>query len=152
MAPGAGRRALTTAALVLATGAVAVVAACSGDSPSAPGTKSPVGSWAVATVNGTAPPVAIAADSTFTEELVSGVLALTSDGKYTAITTTQWTVPGNVSTYVDSADGTWVLSRDTLRLTAQDSSTDQATWTNGKITFVETSAKTTNTYVYVPQR
>src|SRR5579872_562800 len=98
MRPTAARRALTTAALALVAGAVTMVAACSSDSPSSPGTRSPVGSWAVATVNGKAPPVAIAADSTFTAERVSGNLSHTSYAQYTTIVTTRWTVPGNVST------------------------------------------------------
>ena len=152
MAPSAARRVLAIAALVVAVGAVAAVAACSGDSPSQPGSTSPVGSWAVATVNAKAPPVAIFADTNFTEELVSGILALTGDGKYTTIMTTRWTVPNNVSTYVDTTGGRWVLSGTTIQFTnAQDSSQDQATWTNGHITFVEVDGKTTNTYVYARQ-
>ena len=137
-------------ALVATFAALASAGACAGDSPSGPATpKTPDGSYSIATVNGKGLPVAIFADTNYTYEVMSGSLTLTTDGKYSIVTTFRQTIPDNVSTFVDSTGGTWVLSGTSVQLTnGQDGSPDTATWANGQLTFTETDGKTTTIFVY----
>jgi hypothetical protein len=130
--------------------ALTVSGACGSDSPSGPATpKTPDGNYSIATVNGKGLPVAIYADTNYTYEVTSGSLALTTAGTYSIVTTFRQTIPGNVSTFVDSTGGTWVLSGTSITFTnADDRSTDTATWANGQLTFTETNGKTTTTFVY----
>jgi hypothetical protein len=100
-------------------------------------------------VNGKGLPVAIFSDTNYTYEVTSGSLALTTDGKFSIVTTFRQTIPGNISTFVDSTGGTWVLTGTSVTLTnGSDGSTDTATWANGQLTFTETDGKNTDTYVY----
>lgn len=137
-------------ALLAGLAIVATVAACGGDSPSGPATpKTPDGSYAISTVNGKGLPVAIFSDTNYLYEVTSGTLALTTDGKFSVVTTFRQTIPGNVSVFVDSTGGTWVLNGAKVMFTnGQDASPDSATWTNGQLTFTETDAKATTTFVY----
>ncbi|HMA23742.1 MAG TPA: hypothetical protein VKP00_07100, partial [Gemmatimonadaceae bacterium] len=80
---------------------LAVAGACGGASPSGPGASKPDGTYILSTVNGNGLPVAIFADTNYTYEVVSGSLTLTT-GKFSMVTTFRQTVPGNVSTFVDS--------------------------------------------------
>jgi hypothetical protein len=84
---------------------------------------------------------------------MSGSIVLTNSGKYSSVITYRQTIPGNVSTFVDSTGGTWVQSGSLIRFTnGQDGSTDQATWANAQLTFVESEGKATDTYVYSVRR
>jgi len=128
----------------------AAVVACGGDAtgPDAPSGAS--GSYAISTINAKALPVALFADGSFTYEVTAGTLTLTSDSKYSVVTTFRQTVPGNVSTFVDSTGGTWSLAGTTVTfVNSQDASTDKAEWVSGKLTFTVTDGPATNTYVYV---
>jgi hypothetical protein len=128
----------------------ALLAACGGDStgPNAP--SGPAGAYAIATINAKALPVAIFADTGFTYEVTAGTLTLTGDSKYSVMTTFRQTVPGNVSTFVDSTGGTWSLSGTTITfVNGEDASTDKAEWVSGKLTFTVIDGKATNTYVYL---
>jgi hypothetical protein len=131
----------------------AAAGACGGDSPSGPtAAKTPDGSYTISTVNGKGLPVAIFSDTNYTYEVTSGTVALTTDGKYSIVTKFRQTIPGNVSTFVDSTGGTWLLSGTSITFTnADDKSTDTAAWANGQLTFRETDGKNTNTYVYARQ-
>lgn len=137
---------------VLAFASLATLAACGSDStgPSAPAVPTtPVGSYTITTVNGKGLPVALFAEATYTYEVTNGTLALTADGKYSVVTTFRQTLPGSVSTFVDSTGGTWVKTGSTVQLTnSQDGSLDSATWDKGILTFVEVDGKVTTTYVY----
>jgi hypothetical protein len=100
-------------------------------------------------VNGKNLPVALFAEATYTYEVTNGTLALTSDGKYSVVTTFRQTLPGSVSTFVDSTGGTWVQAGSNIQMTnSQDGSLDTATWDKGILTFVEVDGKTTTTFVY----
>jgi len=100
-------------------------------------------------VNGKGLPVAIFADTNFTYEVTAGSLVLTTDGRFSIVTTFRQTVPNNVEIFVDSTGGTWVLSGTTVQLTnGDDGSSDSAAWANGQLTFAETDGTTTTTYVY----
>lgn len=137
------------AAVVVTCVAVALAGCRSGTEPG----DRPPGSYVIATVNGKIPPVAIFADTNYTYEVMSGSIALTTDGKYSLVTTFRQTIPGNVSMFVDSTGGTWVQSGTVIRFTnGQDSTTDQATWTNAQLTFIESEGKATDTYVYALKR
>jgi hypothetical protein len=129
---------------------LAAAAACGGDSPSAPATaKTPDGSYNLSTVNGKALPVAIFADTNYTYEVTSGTLVLTTDGKFSVVSTYRQTIPGNISTFVDSTGGTWLLSGTSVTFTnVDDQSTNTATWANSQLTFTQTDGKTTMTIVY----
>ena len=143
-----GGTALAAVALCL----VVALAAC-GSSTEPSGPKNPIGSYVIATVNGKAPPVAIFADTGFTYEVMSGSAALTSDGKYSIVTTYRQTLPGNVSIFVDSFYGTWMQNGSVIRFTdGQDGSTNQATWANAQLMFVESDGNATDTYVYALKR
>ena len=138
---------------VLAFASVAALAACGSDSstgPSGPAVPTtPVGSYTITTVNGKGLPVALFAEATYTYEITNGTLALLSGGKYSVVTTFRQTLPGSVSTFVDSTGGTWVQTGTNIQLTnGQDGSLDTATWDKGILTFVEVDGKVTTTYVY----
>jgi hypothetical protein len=140
--------------------AVATIAACGGDGASGPNTpatyKDPIGSYAIATVNGKTPPTTVVSSDTaglFSYEITSGTAALTSDGKYVNVLTSRLTVPGSVQTFVDTARGTWTLSGATVQFAnaLDTTSVDRADWSNtGKLTFVEASPTGTgsDTLVY----
>ena len=138
---------------VLAFASLAALAACGSDSstgPSGPAVPTtPIGSYTITTVNGKGLPVALFAEATYTYEITNGTLALTSGGKYSVVTTFRQTLPGSVSTFVDSTGGTWVQTGSNIQLTnGQDGSLDTATWDKGILTFVEVDGKVTTTYVY----
>jgi hypothetical protein len=142
---------LRSLAVVATLAALSVAGACGGDSPSGPATpKTPDGTYGISTVNGKVLPVAIFSDTNYTYEVTNGTLALTTDGKFSIVTTFRQTIPGNVSIFVDSTGGTWVLSGTSVVFTNADdkSMVDSATWANGRLTFTETDATTTTTYVY----
>ena len=138
---------------VLAFASVAALGACGSDSAGGPAAPvvptTPNGSYTITTVNGKALPVALFAEATYTYEVTNGTLALTNDGKYSVVTTFRQTLPGSVSTFVDSTSGTWVKTGTNIQLTnGQDGSLDTATWDKGVLTFVEVDGKVTTTYVY----
>ena len=138
---------------VLAFASFAALAACGSDSstgPSGPAVPTtPVGSYTITTINGKGLPVALFAEASYTYEVTNGTLALTSGGKYSVVTTFRQTLPGSVSTFVDSTGGTWVQTGTNIQLTnGQDGSLDTATWDKGILTFVEVDGKVTTTYVY----
>ena len=127
---------------------LAVAGACGGDSPSGPGASKPDGTYILSTVNGNGLPVAIFADTNYTYEVVSGSLTLTT-GKFSMVTTFRQTVTGNVSTFVDSTGGTWVLTGTSVQFTnGEDGSTDTAALASGHLTFTEIDGTTTTTIVY----
>jgi hypothetical protein len=151
--------------LVLVAGIVAafVLAACGGDGGSGPGSttfKDPTGSYVISTINGKAPPTAIAASDTaglFLYEITGGTSVLTSDGKYINVLTTRVTVPGSVQTFTDSARGSWTMNGTAVQFTnALDAtSVDTASWSNtGKLTFAVQSPTGTgsDTLVYSIKR
>ncbi len=137
---------------VAATAALVLVTACGGDSSTGPGVpKSPVGNYTVATVNGKALPFTIFSDTGFKYEETAGTLALTSDGKYSFVTTFRQTVESDVEVFVDSTFGRWTQSGASLSFVdALDStSTATATWAAPQLTFtLSDSGATSITIVY----
>lgn len=147
---GARRLAFTVLAVT-----AAAVAACGGDSGSAappPPPATPVGSFALQTVNGKALPVAIASDTNYTFEVTGGSLAVTSDGRYASVRTYRQTILGDVETFIDSTAGTWMQSGSSVQLAdSVDATNASATWTATQLTWTEadTSRKVTTVYGYV---
>ncbi len=140
-----GKRSLVCAGTIAAL----ALAACGGDASGPNVSKTPEGSYNISTVNGKTLPAAIFSEPDFKLEVTSGSLVLTSDGKYSTVTTTRQTVPDNVSTFVDSTAGTWVLTGSQVQFTdGQDGSKVSATWGNGQLTFSETDGGVTTTLVY----
>lgn len=129
-------------------------AACGSDSGSTgpgnpPPAATPVGNYTISTVNGKALPVAIFSGTNYKYEVTVGTYALTTDGKYSVVTTFRQTVADNVSVFVDSTGGTWTLTGTAIQFTnGQDGSKDNATWDKDQLTFAETDGKVTNTFVY----
>lgn len=131
--------------------AAVLIAACGSESPSGPGStdSSPVGAYAIASVNAEPLPFAMFSDTNYLYEVTSGSLALTADGKYQNVMHFRQTIPGNVSLFVDSTTGTWVLNGSTITLTdAADSTIDSAAFAAGKLKFTETNGVATDVYVY----
>src|SRR3954463_4662498 len=106
---------------VLAFASLAALGACGSDSstgPSGPAVPTnPIGSYTITTVNGKGLPVALFADGSYSYEITKGTLALTSDGKYSVVTTFRQNLPGSVETLVDSTGGTWVQTGATIAMT-----------------------------------
>ena len=149
--PRASGRGSKSLALVAATIAIVAAAACGGDSPSGPGSadSSPAGSYAIATVNASPLPFTMFSDTNYLYEVTSGSLTLTADGRYQNVMSFRQTIPGNVSLFVDSTSGNWVLSGATVTLTdVADSTVDSATFAAGKLTFTESNGAATNVFVY----
>lgn len=148
-----GRRRRLIAVCAVAT---AFLAACGSDSGSTgPGgntQKSPDGSYSISTINSAALPVAIFSDTGgYKLEVLSGTATLATGGQYSIVTNFRYSLAGGVvNMYADSTAGTWSLSGTTVQFTdGSDGSTDQATWSNGQLTFVEPGVGTAQiTFIY----
>ena len=138
---GRGRTLLALCAAVVST----FLAACGSDSgttgPGGPSNKTPNGSYAISTINAAALPVAIFSDTGgFKLEVMSGTITLNAGGTYSIVTNYRETLPGVSDLYSDSTGGTWAMPSGSSTITftnASDSTTDQATWAAGQLTFVE---------------
>ena len=129
--------------------AVAGITACGGDSPTGPGgSSSPVGSFAISTVNAKALPFTMFSDTNYKYEVTAGALSLTGDGKFTVVTTYRQTVVANIETFVDSSSGTWKQSGSSLSFVAADSTTNAATWSSNQLTITQKDGSVTTTVVY----
>jgi hypothetical protein len=138
---------------VFAFAFVAVAAAAcggGGDTSTGPGNPpppaaTPAGSYSIKTINNSALPVGLyPATPDYKYEVTAGSLVLTADGKYTVMTTYKQTITGNVSTFVDSTGGTWVLTGTNVAFTnGQDASKDNATFDKDQLTFAEANGKVT---------
>jgi len=129
---------------------VAALGACGGESATGPSDPTtPVGSYTMTTVNGKGLPASLFADGGFNYEVTSGNLALTADGKFSAVTTFRQTLPGSVENFTDSIGGTWVQSGSNLQITnATDGTAGSATWGKGVLTLTNVDAGVTTTVVY----
>ena len=148
---GRGRGRIALCAL-----ATAFLAACGSDSsttgPGGNTQKTPDGSYSISTINSAPLPVAILSDTGgYKLEVLSGTATLTTGGQYSIVTNFRYSLAGGVvNTYTDSTGGTWLLSGTTVQFTdGSDGSKDQATWSNGQLTFIEPGAGTAQiTFVY----
>jgi hypothetical protein len=129
-----------------AVAAIVVGVACAGDSS---GPKTPDGNYSISTINGKPLPATLVSDGAFSVAVSNGSLALTGDGKYTAVITQVWTVPGDVSTYVDTTKGTWVLNGASVDFTdGADGTKQSATWSGSQLTMNIVEGSVTTSLVY----
>lgn len=145
-----GRRSMFGRAIAI--GMIAFAAACGSDSgtPTTPEETTPVGNYTVSTVNGKALPAAVIDDPDLKVEVTTGTLVLTTDGKYSSVLTTRYTIPGATpSVFKDSVGGTWILNGTSVELSnADDGSKSTAAWAGKQLTVPVTEGKVTTTYVY----
>ena len=141
MQNNAGRTISRARKLVIGFGLTLAIAACGSDNappvdPTSPDT--PVGSYAIMTVNGKALPAAVIDTTNYKVEILSGALNLTADGKYVEVTRFRETIPDNTSTFVDSTFGTWTRSGTQINLkNGEDpTATSTGTWAGLQMTFV----------------
>jgi hypothetical protein len=127
---------------VLAALAAAIAIAACSDASSPAVQKSPEGNYTIATVNGKPVPAPLFSDTGgYTLEITSGLLTLTSDGKYSSVMGFRQTLPGAVSTYSDSTGGTWLRTGGNVQFTETSTGfTVAAVWTNGRITVTDSSS------------
>jgi hypothetical protein len=133
-----------------------LLAACGSDSSGTTGPggqKTPDGSYSISTINNGGLPAAIFSDTGgFKLEVMSGTITLTTSGQYSIVTNFRETLPGVLDTYTDSTGGTWTMASGstTVQFTdGSDGSKDQATWSNGQLTFIEPGvAPAQITFVY----
>lgn len=133
--------------LPLLVAAATLALACGGDSASGP-SSSPVGSYRLSTYNGKPVPQTLFSDTGFTIALAAGSLALTADGSFLATITTNETIEGHLSVYVDSSTGRWTQTGATLVFVGSDSTKQTAGWDGSRITLSDTSTAPPSTFVY----
>jgi hypothetical protein len=125
---------------------VIAVAACGSDTPTGPDAEvpTPIGSYGLSSVNGKSVPVTMFTDTAFTEVVASASLALTADGKYLFAVTTNETVAGYLSVYVDSMSGTWTQQGTSTAITFTSSEASvpvvNGTWTGNSISLLGSDA------------
>ena len=137
------RFALVTLACTLVT------AACSKDSTVAP-TTSPVGTYALATVNGKSLPQVAARVASGDVEVVSASLVLKTDASY-ASTYTYRTVTAPITTFTQNISGTWSASGGAVTFYptgASPSSVSTMQWSGGTLTLVDPNAVIPVTLVF----
>lgn len=143
-------RTLALAACVVS----AVVAACGGgDASTGPSNpKTPVGNYTIATINGKPLPYTLFSDTGYKYEETAGTLVLTSDGKYSFVTSYRQTVQTDLETFVDTTFGTWTQVGATLRFVdaLDTTAAGTAAWAAPRLTFTDTASATTVVYTRTP--
>jgi hypothetical protein len=127
--------------------------ACAGESATEPSVpETPDGSFTLSTIDSKALPYQMFADTGYALEVTSGTLSITPNHRWVARTTTRETVAGNVSTYTDSAFGTWSTTQGSTTaslLNAETSVISNATWTLTDITVTDVTAGVTRRILYL---
>jgi hypothetical protein len=130
-------------AVALAAGAAT---ACGSDGATGP--SSPVGSYALSSVNGKTLPATVLADTDFSVAISQGTLALQGDGKFVLGVTSTWTIEGHPSVFVSADTGTWTQANGRLVFTYVDSTTQTGAWQRDQVTVTDSSAATVTTLVF----
>lgn len=125
--------------------AASIATACGGD---ATGPKTPIGAYALATVNGKALPARLFNDSGFTVDIADGSLALQDGGRFVYGVTAKWTVDGAATMYVTSDTGTWTQTGNRITLLYVDSTTQAITWDGSRVTLTDSGFADVTTYVF----
>jgi hypothetical protein len=132
--------------------AAAAIAACKGDATGPGVPRTPVGNYAMTSINQRTLPFPMYSDTLYSLDVESGTLAITTDGKWWAKTTTRENVAGNISTYVDSTFGTWTQpsgsTSTAVLLNTETQTTANASWTSSDLTLVQVESGTTYTILY----
>ena len=95
---------------VLASFALVVLAACGGESTTAPTNVSVAGTWTLQSINGTGLPYIVAQTGADKVEITSDVVTVVASGSFTQITTVRTTFSGQVTTQSVADAGSWVLN------------------------------------------
>lgn len=126
--------------------------ACASESATGPSTPStPEGSFSLSMIDTKALPYSMFADTGYALDVMSGSLSITPDRKWVSRMTTRETVAGNVSTYSDSAFGTWSTvqgSTSASLLNAETNVISAATWTSTDITVTDVTNGVTRRILY----
>lgn len=121
----------------LLAAAVAVTAACGGDSSTGPAANV-AGTYLLQTVNSNALPITVYQDSTQKIEVLSDKYTLATAGTYTNQTVVRTTQGGTASSDTLSYDGTYKQSGNSVTLTDSADPTDQVTGIVSGSTFTVT--------------
>ena len=132
--------------VVGAIAAAAAPAVACGDGSTAPG--SPVGSYALSSVNGKPLPANVFSDTGFTVDISDGVLAVDGDGRFVMAVTSKWTVDGNLTVFASADTGRWTQAGDTIVLTFSDSATETGTWKGNFITLADSTGVSARTFLF----
>ncbi len=124
------------------------MAACGGADGSNGPSASPVGSYSLSSLNSKPLPFTLFADTGFTIALSAGSLALATDGSYLATISTNETIEGHVSTYVDSSTGRWTQAGATLRFVGADSTRQSASWDGSRLSLTDSTSSPRLVYVF----
>ena len=116
--------------------ALSLVAACGGDSTTAPPVQEQIaGTWTLSTVNGAPLPFTIAQTGTNKIEILSDVFVVVSTGSFTQTTTVRSTINGVVSTQSVADAGTYTVNGTAITLHFNsDGSTGTASWSGNTMT------------------
>ena len=132
--------------LLAALTLVALVAAC-GDSTSSP-KKSPIGAWALATLDGTAPPVVVNTFGDTTFFFDGSTLTIGADGKFSEAYSLRLSAQTGDSAFVQTDTGTWAIQGTTITFSVIGDTPQQSGSYTGEFrdsTIVEAG---TNVWVY----
>ena len=116
--------------------ALVAMAACS-DKPTEAAT--PIGGFALESIDGRAIPLTLATTANYRLEITSGTLDLAGNGTFTATMVTKQTVDNFSENYVDSTSGTWqrTAAGSYVFLVTGEMAADTAAWAEGKLTFTD---------------
>lgn len=118
---------------VLALALIAFLAACGGDSSTGPDT-SHLGNYTLRTVQGNNVPATIYQAGNDKIELINGFVNINADNSYTAALNYRITESGQVSTYQENSQGTYVRNGNAISFTERtDGSTSTGTLTGSQL-------------------
>ena len=147
---------LWRAATVFAVLAVTGMAACSkGEGTTGPVVTpppaTPVGTYALSSIDAKLMPYTMYSDTGYTLELSSGTLSVTTAGRWVSKIVSKETVAGNVSTYSDSTFGTWALGGAAITAVftnSETNTTSAVTWTAKDVTVNDVDGAVTHKVLY----
>lgn len=125
--------------------AVASAAAC-GDGATGP--TSPVGSYALSSVNGLALPATVLSDTGFSVAISEGSLSVQADGRFVVGVTSTWTIEGHPQVFVAADTGSWTEAGGRLVFTYVDSTTQTGSWQRDRITVTDSTSAPVTTFVF----
>ena len=120
--------------LLVSLALVATTFGCTSDSPVTPPISEIVGSYGLASVNGSALPFTYAVSGADKAEVLDDVITLTADGRWTEVWHDRYTMNGVVTTEEMSDEGAYSRVGNRITLTSSFGGAIVADVANGKIT------------------
>lgn len=109
----------------------------------------PEGMYSLSTIETKSLPYTMYADTGYTLEITSGLISITSDGKWVSKITSRETVAGFASVYIDSTFGTWTVAASTAAFTNTETQViSNVSWTARDVTVNEVDGAVTRRIVY----